>query len=71
MNPERKPKWGSLDVGKATKGRYYYEMLSEYRHLKNLVDAYSKAGQALPPRLKQQLPKLRELESYLSRQGFI
>lgn len=53
------------------KGRYAKERMTEYKKLKSLVEQYTREGRALPPRLKQKLPKLREMESYLAREGFI
>jgi len=71
MSNGRFLKWSGLDVGGPYKGRYFHEMISTYRSLKHLVDTYTKRGEPLPPRLKQQLPVLRNLERYLANKGFI
>ena len=56
---------------KAQKGRYYYELMSEYRSLKRMVETYTRAGKPLPTRLKAWLPKLKSLEISLKRMGLI
>jgi hypothetical protein len=49
------------------RGRYYNELISEYKTLKNTIEEYAKRGEPLPITLKVQLPKLNALQKSFKR----
>ena len=53
------------------KGRYYYELLAEYNHLKKNIESYTKAGLPLPPALQAKVETFRTLETSLKKIGMI